>query len=162
MGGPGSGRYPSIATREPKRTNPHVVTDANKSWRIVRATLAQAEQAVRSGEPITGAMLDICRWAIEMRDGKPTVKLDADVHSRVTLDPSLILQASRELEERRNAFMLSHNIQSPTCLSVPIEAEYSVSTLEEGCREECPDRYVSKHPQKIVQNESELNIKGEE
>ncbi len=55
--------------------------------------MAQAQEAIQNGERLPQAMIDHVRWNIERVEGKATVRVDAQVDSKVTLDPSLVMAA---------------------------------------------------------------------
>lgn len=103
MGGPGSGRH-AIALAEKKSTG-CIAVNANISWRVIDATLKQAEADAKNGKIPPSGVLSLAQWAIEMKEGKPTQKIDAAVSGSVAIDPSLMVAALRQARLEGQAFL---------------------------------------------------------
>ena len=96
--------------------------------------------------------MDIHKYVIDRDEGKAVARIEANVATTLTLDPSLVLSAARE--------------------SRMIEAEWGVNerevrerilcdpdiTREEGCRMAEPLRIVSSRPEKYELYPSEVDI----
>ena len=176
MGGIGSGRYPPVGLeKRPVRPSGRMAQADRISQRVLVSTLKLAERDLKKGEIPSSGVIDLARWAHEMRAGKPTVKLDADVNATTTLvlDPSRMLERLRERElieaeyrlcngnvinstgnvgKEPYSLMMSqiaHFVNTPSCL---------VPDWEDGCRSEDSLRNVSESPEKIMIYPSEVDI----
>lgn len=163
MGGPGSGRH-AIALAE-KKSKGCIGVNANISWRVIGSTLAQAEKDAENGKLPPSSVIDLAKWAIEMRDGKPTQKVDANVAQTVTLDPSLLVKAMRELDTNRAAFMLNSGAHATGCEETTSENVHSATSAQQaewhevdhevdevGWPGASPLRNVSSPPEKLLEN----------
>ncbi|MFA5380005.1 MAG: hypothetical protein WC455_29865 [Dehalococcoidia bacterium] len=63
------------------------------AWSVLKASLALAEKDVENERIPASHIIDLARWVIEMQEGKPTVKLDAQVEQQIVLPATLIMAA---------------------------------------------------------------------
>jgi hypothetical protein len=73
------------------------------AWSVLKASLASAEKSMRKPDDVEekdwkppippSSVLDLAKWTIEMQEGKPTVKLDAQVEQQIVLPATLIMAA---------------------------------------------------------------------
>lgn len=104
MGGPGSGR--TASTLAQKKMSDRVRYCYPISWRVIEGTLAQAARQLEKPEgiddkdwkpPLPAAnVLTLAQWVVEMKDGKPTVKVDQHNTLDITLSASEYLEAARK------------------------------------------------------------------
>ena len=179
MGGIGSGRVATHANpvRVASQTaQARVRYAAPVAWSNLKAFLASTRRNLEENPDYVppSSVLDIHKWVIEQSEGKATARLDlnANVSTEVSVDPSKLVAAMRELESNRSGWLqIERESISDNERCANLDAEYSLvqpqphacalaPDWEEGCRMADPLRNVSDHSEKILGDESGLNING--
>ena len=146
MGGLGSGRTKTLerpAQSEAIRLN----YGAERARRNFRSILKSTERQLKDNPDYVppAQVLDVHKYVIDRVEGKAVARLEADVTTTLTLDPSLVLSAARE-SRLIEAEWMSHNNASATTQD------------EEGCRMGEPLRLVSSRAEKYELYPSEVDI----